>query len=106
MALISCPECERQVSDSAQSCPGCGVSISGARQNAAAGARLHTVQETSKRLKLHQLGAIAVFVVGVTWLFAGFGNETGQPSGFAILLTAVGTIWYCVARFRVWWHHK
>lgn len=27
MALISCPECNKDVSDKASSCPGCGVSI-------------------------------------------------------------------------------
>ncbi|MGI5969109.1 MAG: zinc ribbon domain-containing protein, partial [Lachnospiraceae bacterium] len=28
MALIQCPECNQQISDSAKSCPNCGYSIS------------------------------------------------------------------------------
>lgn len=32
MALINCPECQRQVSDSAYSCPQCGYPISGRQE--------------------------------------------------------------------------
>ena len=27
MALIQCPECDREISDNAEACPGCGVPI-------------------------------------------------------------------------------
>ena len=106
MALVACPECAREVSDKAQNCPGCGVSISDAKETAAAGARLHTVQETSKRLKLHQLLSIAALVIGAVWMFAGMGDEASEPSGGAALLATAGLIWYIVTRFRIWWHHK
>lgn len=33
MALINCPECGRQVSDSAPQCPGCGYVISKQNNN-------------------------------------------------------------------------
>lgn len=106
MALVSCAECGREVSDKAQSCPGCGAGISDAKETAAAGARLHTVQETSKRLKLHQLGSIAMLVIGGVWIFAGMGDEASEPSGVAALLATGGLVWYIVTRFRIWWHHK
>ena len=38
MALISCPECNREVSDSATVCPGCGFPLAKNRQGPAEGA--------------------------------------------------------------------
>lgn len=33
MALITCPECEREVSDKAHSCPGCGYPVAAANKS-------------------------------------------------------------------------
>jgi len=37
MALINCPECKKEVSDAAPTCPNCGVPIAGAKEGKAAG---------------------------------------------------------------------
>ena len=55
MALMNCPECDREVSTNAASCPGCGTPIAGAIESRAAGAPLTTIQETSKKLKKQTL---------------------------------------------------
>ena len=104
MALISCPECNKDVSSSAPSCPNCGVGIASLRETKAAGASLTTVQETSKKLKLHTLISVLEIVIGVVWLIAT--PEGGEPSGLAIFFVAGGLLWYFVTRFRIWWHHK
>lgn len=104
MALISCPECNKDVSDAAHSCPNCGVGIASVREAKAAGASLTTVQETSKKLKLHTLISVLAIIIGVVWLIA---TPQGEAySGFAILIIAGGLFWYFVTRLRIWWHHK
>ena len=104
MALISCPECSKEVSNSAPSCPNCGVGIASLKEAKAAGAPLTTVQETSKKLKLHTLISILAIIIGVVWWIGT--PEGNEPSGIAILLVAGGLVWYLVTRFRIWWHHK
>ncbi len=107
MALISCPECNNQVSSTAAACPRCGAPIAGALEARAAGASLTTVQETSKRLKLHTLGAVLLIIIGVFWLIAEINAVDGQgQAGISTLLIMAGLIWYFVTRFRIWWHHK
>lgn len=108
MALISCPECSKEVSDSAPSCPSCGVAIASKTESKAAGASLTTVQETSKKLKLHTLGSVLAIVVGVVWLMGQMNLEQGssEPGSVPILLIVGGLGWYFVTRFRTWWHHK
>jgi len=108
MALINCPECSKQVSDSAPYCPSCGVAIASKVESKAAGANLTTVQETSKKLKLHTLGSVAVIVVGVVWLIAEMNSVQGdgEPGAVPILLILGGLGWYFVTRLRIWWHHK
>ena len=108
MTLINCPECGKEVSDSAQSCPNCGVAIASKSESKAAGASLTTVQETSKKFKLHTLGSVIVIIIGVVWLIGQMnsGQDGGEPGAISILLIIGGLGWYFVTRFRIWWHHK
>ena len=43
MALISCPECKKQVSDQAKSCPHCGVKLKKAKSDEAKAGRIVAV---------------------------------------------------------------
>ncbi len=100
MALINCPECANQVSSAAPTCPKCGVPIASASESKAAGTPIQTVQETSKKFKIHTLISVALIVVGVIWSM-----EKQDPTipGFVI---AIGLVWLIVNRFQIWWHHK
>ncbi len=109
MALINCPECDNQVSNTAESCPHCGAPIAGAKEGQAAGTQIKTVQETGKKLKLQILISSLIFWVGVIWLFAAINSaklSSEEPSSMPALLITVGLIWYITTRFRIWWHHK
>jgi uncharacterized membrane protein YvbJ len=105
MALISCQECGRQVSDKASACPQCACPI-GALP--AGGPRVVTIQETSKRWKKLQL----LGMIGVPVCFIGIMSSAGadQPSeGAAVfwvlgLLASIGA--YIYGRFGAWWHHR
>src|SRR5690554_1631201 len=108
MALIACPECSKQVSDSAPSCPNCGVAIATAHETKASGARLTTTQVTSKKLKLQSLISVVLIIVGVIGLFSSGANtpEGDTPPAWPFLFFTAGFVWYLVTRFRIWWHHK
>jgi uncharacterized membrane protein YvbJ len=100
MALIRCPECGNQVSTAAASCPKCGVPIS----SKGAGTPLSTIQQTSKRLKVHIVLSSVAFWIAAILLLASFASEA--PSPFAIFLVLVCMVWYLVTKIRIWWHHK
>ena len=108
MALISCPECEKQVSTQAPSCPSCGVPIASREETRAAGAPLTTIQGTSKRLKMHSLISGLMFGVGSLgsyFALQDFDPAAGDSLGIWSLLVVIGLAWFIVTRIRIWWHH-
>ena len=111
MALINCSECNHSVSDKAPACPNCGNPISTAREVSATGSPLQTIQETSKRLKLHVLIGTVLFLfslISLLWL-ANISDDTETTGYYAVLAmlgVLVGGIWVLITKVRIWWHHK
>jgi endogenous inhibitor of DNA gyrase (YacG/DUF329 family) len=109
MAIIHCPECGKTVSDTAAACPGCGAPVArAASERAAIGTTVSTIQETSKRLKIHIIGSSLFWWAGVILVVISF-NATTDSSTMGVvglLLLLVGTIWHIITKLRVWWHHK
>jgi len=104
MALVKCSECGTQVSTSAAACPKCGAPVG----STGIGTPLSTIQQTSKRLKVHIIFSSLFFWIGTIWLIASCSaqGENPNPSGVGITLVMVGVIWFLVTKFRIWWHHK
>ena len=105
MALVACPECAREVSNKAPSCPGCGAPIASAAERRSVGVTLTTVQETSKRLKGHILVSALLFWGGIIWLFSAGSGDANTGVGAALSVFG-GLVLYIVTKFRIWWHHK
>ncbi len=77
MALIECPECKREVSDKAPTCPHCGVAI--------AGAGLHKPEVpriTKKRPVVGPILLLLLIVVGagLIWLWRAATSEKAAPT--------------------------
>ena len=112
MAMIDCPECDREISDRAAACPNCGTPIADAADTAATGATLTTTQETSKRFKMQILCAWLMIIAGGIGLYKGGERMTdgAEPSlmtsAVPVALLAIGGIWYIATKVRIWWHHK
>lgn len=109
MALIKCPECGKQVSDTASNCPHCGAPISNdAIANLGAGAQLTTIQGTSKKLKKEIIWSAILFWGGMLWTIASAQNpvEGEEPSSLPGVTMVIGLFWYISIRARIWWHHK
>ena len=115
MPLISCPDCGREISDSAAACLGCGrpMELGEARQPATSkgygshwdvpvrqrpeGGETVTTQQTAKKFKGQMLAGGALCALGVVLMVAG--------EMFGSLLAAVGVGWYLGARAWAWWNN-
>lgn len=104
MALLTCPDCDRRVSDAAASCPNCGRPMAGAR-SLAAGRDTVTTQRTSKPWKLAGVAGGLLIVVGIVSLLAGAATTTGILSGGGVLLIAIGLLLVLLGRLGAWWFH-
>jgi len=93
MALIACPECTRQVSDKAASCPHCGNPLA-KLENAQ---EVTTIEATGKSWKFVQVVGVILIVVGLVALFSEV--VAGLPLG------VVGVVLYVVGRMGAWWQH-
>ncbi len=63
-----------------------------------------TIEQTSKRLKLHQIISILMIVVGGVWTWTAISVDAESTIPIWILIIGIG--WYFVTRIRIWWHHK
>ena len=105
MALINCPDCNKEISDKAPTCPGCGAPIVKDTESKGSGVdHLVTVQETSKALKAQQAIGVAVLALGMVVMFAG--EKGGDAAQLGMFITLAGLILVIVTRTRIWWHHK
>lgn len=93
MALTTCPECGKELSDQADECPHCGFAI-----------RRLRVEATVKRYKRHHAVWLVLFVVGAILTIRGISNHfeplemtfgflLGTASFLAILFSAIGAWW-------------
>ena len=104
MAIIACPECAKGISDKAPACPHCGTPISLDIQSEST--RLTTIQETSKRLKIHIIGAAIFFWGGIAWMILSAKSGSSEPSIIPGFMLLAGFVWYIATKIRIWWHHK
>ncbi len=112
MAMTQCRECTHPVSSLASSCPHCGCPVSSAAEAAAIGTQSTTIQQTSKRLKMHTILALLMIITGLLMVMQSPSTPENNQGifGFSPSLPALtvfsGIIWYIVTRCRIWWHHK
>ena len=106
MALINCPECGTQVSSMAESCPKCAFPIAGGGSSQAHGGKIQTIEKTSKPYKLQQiLAAALVFGSFFALIISIMEGDTQVGLGLSAFGVLLGTIWYIVVQFMIWWHH-
>jgi len=106
MALIPCPECNRQISDKAANCPHCGNPLTGPAdkpQRAAlsvetAPGRVVRTEATAKIWKVVQFAGFATCVVGVV-MYVGGDRIAGIYTMF------LGFVIFIAGRFLGWWKH-
>jgi uncharacterized membrane protein YvbJ len=107
MALVSCPECNRKVSDRATACPQCGCPIS---QTSMQVGTEKPIELTAKRFKLISLFSVLAVIFGLLLVVlstATTTSERGVPIAMVgSFLFIFGLISFIINRIRIWWHHK
>ena len=59
----------------------------------------HTIQDASRKLKVHTLLSVLTIVVGVALMIFMISTES-EPGALPLLLIVLGTGWYLVTRRR------
>jgi hypothetical protein len=105
MALITCPECARDISDRAVTCPACGNPMRPkTAQCTEVGpmvSRTVTIEATGKTYKALQFAGAAAIALAVASCAAAVPGS-GSWSGFVFL---IGIALYTCGRIGAWWKH-
>ena len=107
MALINCPECNKEVSDKAATCPSCGVTIAQHIEMEKHEKKLTTTQLTGKSLKLQSALSGIIFAIGF-FMSLSPESQSGGLAGISlhVLLMFFGFVWWVTTRIRIWWNHE
>jgi len=104
MALISCTDCGKQISNHAPACPECGRPM---KSSMVLGSS-KTIELTAKRFKFISMISILVLILGlvIMGVIRSVSGEfpTGPTIGGCLVFLRLGG--YIVNRVRIWWHHK
>jgi len=93
MALITCPDCGKSVSDQAASCPHCAHPF----QSRYA---VQPIEKTGKQFKS------AIVLGPIVSIFGGiFASAVGADFPFIVLIFILGFGISCAGKVGAWWYH-
>lgn len=95
MALVKCGECQKEISDKAESCPHCGNPINTINANSQK-VEVVEVERTSKKWKKKSLWGVAFIIIGAMML----GSDL---KAFGILLIILGFGKLIISSIGSWW---
>lgn len=112
MALVKCPECEKEVSDKTENCIHCGYFFNTKKHMSNVSKIL--VEQTDKKWKMLKLVAFFMFIFSIVGMFSDnilnqfMVNEgmVNERSHFGTGLFISSIFLYIFAVFGTWWHHK
>lgn len=110
MALITCPECGKEVSDKAEKCINCGYPLnkpvvnSTNYSNNQGGQQKILIEQTSKDIKLEFLGAKILLYLSLIIMFIGLLTSPGIIAFGAVLLV-IAIVINIKASTSKWWNH-
>lgn len=103
MALISCPECGREVSTRAEACPQCACPLRPAEADLRG---VRTVQQTGKGLKAAMVVWTLVTVAAIGGFMIGMIEDDGTIKLASAGVLVLAVIALVVTRSAIWWHHE
>ncbi len=104
MALVSCPECNKEISNLAAACPHCGYPIEKSPTIPSPN-KVTTVELTGKKWKRQQLTAALMIIFGVIFVMIAGSSGTRWLIIFSSLLIFFGFILFISSKISAWWHH-
>ena len=117
MALINCPECGRQVSDKAPTCPGCGVVIATQPPEAVPQDSYDQrwdpvdlqLMEVKSRCQKHRMMSVLLLFAGLvlgTVMARFIDNSEALVFDVARVLLYGGMVWLVLNELRYLWHQR
>lgn len=104
MAIISCPACQKPISDKANSCSHCHYEFGNAsKEDIERKLSLQRYQKLQK-LQNQSMLAILLFIVGCYFVFLGDfpdGEKGIMMFNASVAVATIGFIWYVVNRARI-----
>ncbi len=100
MALIVCPECGKQVSDQAASCPSCGHPLRGRP-----GGKATLIEQTAKPWKKVQAAGVVIMLLAPLSMLVIAYTSSADVFLAVVPLLVLGVVVHLVGRFGAWWHH-
>ena len=104
MALLSCPECSREVSSAAVTCPQCGYPIADINASTSAD-KVQLVEQTSKNIKMQAALAFLVILISIPILYFGLDHNIGLIKFLGYIILGAGFLWFAYAAVMQWWQH-
>jgi hypothetical protein len=89
MALISCPDCDTQISDAAPTCPRCGRPMTDTPV---------LIEQTGKSYK-------AGIVIGIIVAVFGFFSAGVVGGAFGLAVLVIGILIFIGSLIAAWWNH-
>lgn len=109
MALITCVECGRSVSDRADACPQCGCPVNNTPSPMGNTYRdlpgVQTTQKTSKPLKFFILLAFLTMIAGCVGYSSNRSDDDLSRAGAWAVLCMFGFVSFVAGQFARWWNH-
>ncbi|MDP2561534.1 hypothetical protein [Psychrobium sp. 1_MG-2023] len=101
MAIISCPSCQKQISDKASMCMHCDATIGPiSKESMESSARVHKIKQ-AQGIQIQTFLALILFLAGFTiWYW----DDKPDEYWFNIIgqgMIAVGFFWYLLNRVRL-----
>ncbi len=106
MALIKCPECGKEISNSSHQCIHCGYPLNcSSKPYNQQQQQVVTIQKTSKDIKKESAGGCVMYIISGLLFFIGL--ATGNPA--ILIFSGIGFVIAIVLRIdsgvKKWWHH-
>ena len=99
MPLITCPECKKEISDKATTCPSCGYPIDVNPTDK----QPVTIQRTRKKWKVWQGISIVLVIVAFLMIMNGLFGGNGGLAGWGFFLLIVALAIALFAKIGAWW---
>jgi len=104
MAIISCPACNKTISDKAKICSHCQYEFGDASAEDIQRKLSLQRYEKIRKIQTQSMISILLFIIGCYFVFLGdfpAGQNGIMMYNAAIAVTTIGFIWYAVNRVRI-----
>ncbi|RAJ98951.1 zinc ribbon domain-containing protein [Aliidiomarina maris] len=104
MAIVSCPKCNKKMSDKAAVCAHCGFVVDSLDAESLERKRRRRKADHIHKLTTHSMLAMLVFVAGIAGIFFYRDEASVDPSWqsqVALVVTVLGFVWYIINRMRM-----